>query len=187
MQLFLATATNIMTGIGVGASWFFVWLLCAAGIVLSGVSISGTWLVLLGAAIAGCLRPNSFPGWITLVVFLLLAVGVEIIEAVASSWGVKRRGGSNIAGIVAVIGSFVGMLVGGAVVPIPVIGSLLGMLVLGFASTFAVEAARLKRSDHAARIAFGSVTARVLVSLVKVAVTMGMTLILLTGVLFSRS
>ena len=58
-----------------------------------------------------------------------------------------------------------------------------GMLVGSFACAFAVERYRLKHSGQAARIAWGAVIARLLVILLKVAATLGMTVVLAVLVL----
>jgi len=60
------------------------------------------------------------------------------------------------------------------------------MLALSFCAAFMVEQRRLKHTEHAARIAWGAVLARVWVIFLKVFVTLGMAAVLLLGMLFSR-
>lgn len=57
------------------------------------------------------------------------------------------------------------------------------MLAGGFLAAYAVERHRLKSHGQAATIAWGTVTARLLVLLLKVAVTLGMALYLLSSLL----
>jgi uncharacterized protein YqgC (DUF456 family) len=159
-----------------------IWLLCLGGIGLSCLSISGTWLVAVGAVLALFVKSGDFPGWLTVVSFLLVSGGVEVFEAYAGAWGVTRRGGSKLAGLAAVVGGLLGMVLGG-LVPLPIVGSLLGMLVGSFALAYAVERSRLRCADQAANIAFGAVTARVLVILFKVCVTLAMAAFLLIGMI----
>jgi uncharacterized protein YqgC (DUF456 family) len=158
-------------------------LLCAGGWILSALSLSGTWLVLLAAAVAAWVRPGPFPGVGTLVGFGVLCLLVEGAEAVAGAIGVRRRGGSAIAGMAAIGGGLLGLLVGSVLIPIPVCGSLLGMLSGSFALTYIVEYRRLRAGDAATRIALGTVIARVIVIFIKGVVTIGMTTWLAVGIL----
>jgi uncharacterized protein YqgC (DUF456 family) len=177
---------TIMGSIGTGIAMLTIVILCAVAVVLSCVSISGTWVV-LGAAVLGMIirGDTGFPGWLTLVAFALISVAVEVGEAVAGSWGVAKRGGSRLAGVATLIGGFVGLFVG-ALIPIPIVGSLIGMLVLSFGAAFAVEHWRLKHVEHAMHIAWGAVWARVLVIFLKVAVTLGMSVFLIGGIALAR-
>lgn len=165
--------------IGVVASYFIAGLLCLAGFVLSCLSLSGTWLVLGATVLLSLVLWPDFPGIATPVVFLLLCVGVEILEALASAWGIRKRGGSKAAGWAAISGGLLGMLLGGMV--IPVIGNLLGMLVLSFLAAYLVERSNMKQVDHAAHIATGAVLARIGVVFLKVGITLGMTAALFIG------
>ena len=164
----------------VGLSMALVVLLCVAGVVLSCLGISGTWLVVAGAIIAAVIRKGVFPGLWTIIIFIVLAGLIEVVEAVAGAWGVKKRGGSTLAGFVAVAGGLIGLVLG-TFIPVPVLGSLLGMLAGSFGLVFAVEQYRLKKAGQAASIAWGTVLARVFVILLKVTVTLGMSSSLLVG------
>jgi len=175
----MSTLIDILQTVGVGACYVFVGLLCLAGVMLSCLSISGTWLVVAAAGIAALVRTQAFPGVWTIVIFALLSALVEGIEAVAGAWGVTRRGGSKLAGFMAVLGGLLGIVLGG-LIPIPIVGSLLGMLVGSFALAFVVERRRLA-TDRAAGIAWGAVVARVAVILVKIVATLGMAVFLFWG------
>ncbi len=157
-------------------------LLCLAGIVLACLSLSGTWLVCAAAALAAPLSGPEFPGWWTVAVFVLIAALVEALESVAGFWGVQRRGGSKLAGVMALVGGLGGMLLGGLVPP-PGLGALVGMLAGSFALVYWVEKRRL-RADQAAHVAMGAVIARVLMILLKVTASLGMTGALWIGMLF---
>ena len=146
--------------------------LCLTGIVLSCLSISGTWLVAVATALAAVSRADGGPGWWTVLVFVVISTAVEAAEALAGAWGVARRGGSRLAGVAAVCGGLLGLAIGSVVVP--VVGSLLGMVVGSFALVFLVEIRRLKRADQAAGIAWGAVVARLLIVVLKVAATLVM-------------
>ena len=166
---------------GVGLVYFLIVLLCFVALILSCLSISGTWLVSLATVIAAILRGFSFPGWATIIIFLLLSGAVEFAEAMAGAWGVTKRGGSGFAGFMAIVGGLIGM-VAGSFIPVLFIGSLLGMMIGSFLLVFLVERKRLE-SSKAVDIAWGAVIARVLIVLLKVIVTFGMIIFLLGGMI----
>ena len=170
-----------MQVVGTGLGYGLVVLLCLVGLVLSCLSISGTWLVVVAAIVAGLLQGWCAALFWTVTVFVLLGAGVEVIEAVAGGWGVKSKGGSNLAGVMAVVGGLLGMLLGG-LIPVPVIGSLLGMIIGSFVLVYLVERRRMA-VNKAADIAWGAVIARVLVILLKSMVTLGMVVFLVWRVL----
>lgn len=157
----------------------FAALLCLIGILLSALAFSGTWMVLLAALIT--FFANGFPTLGTLIVFVLLCITAEIIEALAGWLGVQKRGGSKLAGLAAVVGGLIGAVVGSGVFPI--IGTLLGMLAGSFGLAFLVEWNRLKHHVQAADIALGAVFARLGILFVKTALTVGMSFWLLAGLL----
>ncbi len=159
-------------------------LLCAGGILLSCLSLSGTWLVLIAAALLYYVLESSFPGIWTIVTFFVLSVGVEILEFFAGWVGISKRGGSKLAGFMAVIGGFMGMAIGSAL--IPVIGTILGMFAGSFGLAFLVERDRLKKDNEAANIALGAVFSRVAVIMLKVCVTLGMIIVLIIGMILTR-
>lgn len=169
--------------LGLVAGYASMILLCLAGIVISCVGLSGTWLV-CGATLVGLLiRDSAFPGWGLLILFLFLSGAIELIEFLASGWGVRKRGGSRLAGLAAVIGGLIGLMIGSALLPL--IGSLLGMAIGSFGFAYLTEYQRLKQHAQASDIAFGAVIARVLVVILKVFASMGMSLVLLVGLLFA--
>lgn len=162
--------------------FLFVGMLCLVGLLLSCLSISGTWLVVGATGVSALLTgPGRFPGLGTLLFFIYLAVLVEVVEYVAGFWGVKSRGGSGWAGFAAVAGGMIGLLIGSAI-PVPVFGGLLGVVLGSFGLVYAVEYFRQRKSLAAAHIAFGAVIARFLVLPMKVAVTLGMIAWLAAGI-----
>ena len=177
------TLAGWLQHVGVWGGWTLVWLSCVAGVVLSCVSISGTWLVALASLVALLLTPDTFPGWWCVTAFLVVSAAVEGMEWFAGTWGVKRRGGSGWAGFAALVGGLGGMVVGGIFVPMPLVGSVLGMMLGGFGLTFVVEQRRLRHTKQAATIAWGAVVGRVVVIVGKVICTLLMIGILIVGLL----
>ena len=160
-------------------------LLCFIGFVLSCLSLSGTWVVFGASLLVAWSRWPDFPGIGTLMVFLLICISVEIVEAFAGAWGVQKRGGSKAAGWAALGGGLLGMLLGTVVIPIPIAGSLAGMMIGSFGCAFLVEHSKIKQADHAAHVATGAVLARLGVIFLKVGMTLLMSMILAIGVAVS--
>lgn len=160
-----------------------IWGLCLVGLLLSCLALSGTWVVLLATLIAAWLNWPDFPGWQTPAVFLAICLTVEVLEFMAGKWGVEKRGGSRAAGWAALGGALAGSIIGGIIIPVPLISPLIGMLIGSFAAAFAVEQHRLKKADHAAHIAFGTVLARLASMFIKVIATLLMTGILAGGMI----
>jgi len=173
----------VLSSIGQMALVGMVVLFGLAGLLLSALSISGTWLVLLAAVVVAVVPAEGYPGWWTVLCYAVLSALVEGVEALAGAWGVRARGGSRLSGLLAMLGGIAGLVLG-SMTPIPVFGPLIGMTVVSFAVVYAVERHRLKRSDRAAGVAFGVLLARVFVTLVKVIVTLGMTAYLVARILF---
>ena len=155
------------------ALWLAVGLLCLAGLALSCLSISGTWLVTAAAALLAWTSGDRFPGWGTPITFASVSALVEGFEAIAGWLGVTSRGGSKWAGVAAMAGGLLGAIAGTAI-PIPLLGSLLGMLIGSFLLAYYVEWKRLANSQAALHIATGGLLARLVVLLLKVTVTLGM-------------
>jgi len=160
--------------VGLWSGFALVWLLCFAGVILSAVSFSGTWVVAGAAALMTLLSKTGFPGWWIVALFLIISAVAEFFEAVAGAWGVKKRGGSSWASFAALCGGLLGMIVGGFIIPVFLVGNLIGMFAGSFAAAFAVERYRLKHDGKAASIAWGAVVARILVILFKLGATLGM-------------
>lgn len=159
--------------------------LCGLGILLSCFSLSGTWLIALAALICAWGFHESWPWLWIFLLFVAISTVVEVLEAVAASWGVKRRGGSFRGGLAAIVGGLLGFALG-AWIPIPVIGSLAGMLAGTFILVFLVERQRLRGAEGASDIAAGALTARVLALLMKVIASVGMSAGLTMALAVSR-
>lgn len=169
MSAFMEFVGAVLQNIGL----VFIWLMCAVGVLLSCLSISGTWLVVAASLVAFVIRGSGFPGLGTLLFFVYVSILVEVAEYVAGFWGIKQRGGSDGAGWAALVGGFAGLFVG-SVIPIPVVGSIIGMVAGSFGLVYVVEKRRLRQDAPALRIAFGAVVSRALVVLLKVSMTLGM-------------
>ncbi len=164
--------TWLSTLIAIGAI-VIVLLLCLLGTIMSCIALSGTWVIALAATVAALLPGEQMPGWGLVGLFLLISGVVEGIEFAAGYWGVRRRDGSRLASLVALVGGLVGMVLG-TLIPIPFFGPVIGMFVVSFVLVYAVERHRLQETAKAAHIATGAVVSRVAVILLKVGTTLGM-------------
>ena len=154
-------------------------LLCTAGVLISTLAFSGTWLVLAAALIT--FFATGVPTIGTLILFALLCIAAEVVEAFAGYVGVQKRGGSKFAGLAAIAGGLIGAVIGSGIFPI--IGTFLGMLAGSFGLAFLIEWNRLKHHGQAAGIALGAVFARLGVMFMKTALALGMGIWLLTGLI----
>jgi uncharacterized protein YqgC (DUF456 family) len=161
--------------------YIVITLACLVGLLLSALSLSGTWCVLLAAVLAWWRLPEAI-GPATLIVFALVCIAVELLEALAAFAGVQKRGGSRPGGVAAILGGLFGAVIGSVLFPI--LGTIAGMLLGSFAGAFLVEYRRLKRGSHASHIAFGAVWARLGVMMLKTVLTLGMSLWLLINLFF---
>ncbi len=158
-------------------------MLCVVGTLLSIFAISGTWLVVTATALAVIFRDAAFPNWPTVVAFASFCLMIEVFEFFAGAWGVRRRGGSRLAGVGAVVGGIFGMLLG-TLIPVPVLAPLLLMFTCSFAFAYLIEYQLIKKREQAASVAAGAVIARILVIILKVSACLGMSMALLIGLLF---
>jgi uncharacterized protein YqgC (DUF456 family) len=152
--------------------------MCFIAVILSMITISGTWLVLLAGILFKLTNVSLAPSWTMIITLAVLAILVEISEGFAGYFGVVKKGGSKLAGFVASITSFVGGILGTILIPIYIIGSLIGLIAGGFLGAYAIEYYRLKHNNKAIDIAMGTVVAKVFMMVLKVIMTLIMILLL---------
>jgi len=156
-----------------------LWASCLAGILVSCLSFTGTWVISAAAVLAAWLSGPGFPGWVTVGVLLVFSGLTELIEFLAGHWGVTGRGGSRTAGVAAVAGGLLGMFLGSLLVP--VIGPILGTFIGSFGLSYLAERARMRTHREAASVARGALVARGAVIVFKVAGSILASAILLGG------
>lgn len=166
-----AGSAALFTGVGI---------LCLAGLLLSTLSLSGTWCVVGAAALAAAVRSAPFPSWGLVAAFAAVAAIIEGLEFVSSYLGVTRRGGSKTGAFVAMLGGLAGAILG-AFIPPPIIGSLVCMMAGAFGGAYWIERRRAKA--NASHIAWGTVLAKLAVIALKFGATAAMAVILIGGLL----
>ncbi|MGM0490219.1 MAG: DUF456 family protein [Planctomycetota bacterium] len=111
-------------------------LLLVAGWMLTLLSLPGTWLIVVAAAIYSYLVPDQWRvdvGWLTVGVLFALAVLGEVIETLTAAVGARRAGARKSSAFLSLCGSILGGIGGGVLgFPIPVVGPLIAV-VLGAA------------------------------------------------------
>jgi uncharacterized protein YqgC (DUF456 family) len=149
------------------------------GIVLTLVTLPGTWLIVLWSLALAIWQPTLVPWWVVVILIILAATG-EALEFLASAVGAAKAGASKWGIIFALLGAFLGALIGMFIVP--VIGAIVGGALGAAAGAVGGEMALAKRTwDDSKKIALGAAIGRLLSMLAKglVAVVMGMLLCLL--------
>ncbi|MCB1281403.1 MAG: DUF456 domain-containing protein, partial [Salinibacterium sp.] len=96
------------------------------GILLTAVTLPGTWLAVLFAGVVVLIQRDSMH-WGYLVGGVGLCVAGEIAEFVASAAGATKAGGSRASAIGSILGALVGALAGTIVLGfLPIVGTIVG-------------------------------------------------------------
>ncbi len=115
------------------------------GLAASLFGLPGNWINLAAAIVYAFFAPSddrlSISWWVVGAVFVLAILG-EAVELLASAAGAAKVGGSRRGAVLAILGSFVGGIMGAVLgMPIPIIGSVIAILL--FASLGALAGAML--------------------------------------------
>lgn len=150
------------------------------GIVLTLVTLPGTWLAVLVAVCCQLWQPTLFSWW-TLGIAIGIAALAEVLEVFASAAGAGRAGGSKAAAVAAVIGSIVGAIAG-SVVPLFPIGTIAGAIIgAGLAAGLAERGKSGKSWRDSARVGTGAAAGRFAATFIKVSLACVIAAILITA------
>jgi uncharacterized protein YqgC (DUF456 family) len=83
-----------------------------AGLILTLVTLPGTWLIVATAILTKVFWVPDFMPWWVIIVMVLLAVIAEVIEGVAGAVGAAKTGATKAGALGAVVGSIVGAICG---------------------------------------------------------------------------
>jgi len=151
--------------------YFWATVLCAINLAwLAGTifMLPGNWLmVATAAAFAWWQRDAGMMGVWPLVVAALLALVGEAIEFFASSLAVRSAGGTRWGAFGALMGAAAGLVVGTALIPVPVLGSLLGACVGAAAGSLGGELAAGRKSPGLWRPSLAAGAGRLIGTLAK--------------------
>lgn len=139
------------------------------GVLLTALTLPGTWVAILVAVACQFWRPGMFSLW-TLGTVIAIAVAAEVIEIAASAAGARHTGGSKRAAWGAVGGSLVGLIVGSGV--FPVVGSIVGAIVgAGLGALLVERHAEGKTWTASAKVGGGAAAGRLVATVVKTALS----------------
>lgn len=153
-----------------------VFVFAIAGIVLTVLSLPGTWLAVLVAAVCKLWQPDTMSWWV-IAAAAALATLAEVVEFAASAVGTAKAGGSKRGGVGSLVGGLAGAIFGApfffglGAIPGAVIGAGLGAV--------AAEKAWAKRSwGEAGKSGQGAAVGRLVATVLKVAFAMAIALLL---------
>jgi uncharacterized protein YqgC (DUF456 family) len=149
------------------------------GVGLTLLTLPGAWIAIIASALCDWWQPGLLSLW-TIVAAAGVALLAELIEFFASAYGASRAGGSKRGALGAIIGSFVGAILGAP------FGLLIGAIVGGAigAGVGAILAERGwvgKNWKESANIGAGAAVGRLGATVVKVALSGVVALILIVG------
>lgn len=152
-----------------------------AGLVLTIITLPGTW-VTVGAGVGVCLwRPDLISWWAVAVALVLAGLG-ELIELIASAVGASRAGGTKKGAAGAILGSLLGALLGAPFL-FP-IGSIAGAAVGAGVGTLVAERGIAGKSwRDSARAGGGAAAGRLVAIVLKTGIAAGIALALAASVL----
>ncbi len=161
--------------------WFIASLvaLCSlVGVVLTLVTLPGTWFMLLIAILAKLVAPDIYTWWVVVAAagFVLSA---EIADLVSSAVGAKV-GGAGKAGMTgALIGGVLGAIAGSIFIPIPVLGTILGGILGAAILAVIMERNGADRTwRESTKAGAGAAVGRVAATFIKTAIAIAMALTL---------
>lgn len=113
-----------MTALAATIVILFSWL----GVIVTLLTLPGTWLAVLAALLVKWWQPELL-GWWAIGIAAGLAVLGEAVEFGAGAVGSKRAGGSRSGAWGALGGGLIGSVMGTVLIPIPIAGTIIGAVV----------------------------------------------------------
>lgn len=161
-----------MDGLLNGAATVGVWagvvawtlaLVVACSVVL--LSLPGGWIALGLAVLWDVFHGFGSIGWVRLVVFAVLLLVGEAVEAALGSLYVARKGASRWGIVGTFLGGILGAIVGSGLMPVA--GTLIGAFVGAFAGAVGGEYLRDRRLEPSVQVGFHATVGRLLALSVK--------------------
>lgn len=147
------TTIHILVALG-------IFVVGAAGVALTMLTLPGTWFMLVVALLTEWLRDGTFSKW-SLLAAAVLALAAEAVEFFASGAGAAGSGGSKRAAILSVFGGIAGGILGTFLIPFPVLGTILGAIIGAGLAAFIAERTVIDRTwKDAARVGRGAAIGR---------------------------
>ncbi len=156
-------------------------LAALAGIVLTLITLPGTWVAVVVAALVAWWRPDML-SWYTVVATLGVAILAELVEFLASAMGASKGGSTKKGALGALLGSIAGAILGSPVV-FP-LGTILGAVIGAAVGTFVIERGVVQKTwGESTKAAGGAALGRAVATVAKTALAALMALILIIAVL----
>lgn len=114
-----------MSALGAAIVILLSWL----SVLVTLVTLPGTWLAILVALVVKWWRPELIDGWWAIGLCVFLAVLGEAAEFGAGAVGAKTAGGSRSGAVGALVGGLVGGVLGTVLIPLPILGTILGAVI----------------------------------------------------------
>ncbi|MFZ2875612.1 MAG: DUF456 domain-containing protein [Phycisphaerales bacterium] len=152
------------------------------GVILTLLTLPGTWVLLCASLLVKLWQPGLMPWWVLVAAGLLAVVG-EAIEFFASALGAAKGGASRRGAIGAVLGSVVGAVAGSPFL-FP-LGTIVGGVVGAAAGTMIAERGTANKTwAEASRAGGGAAAGRLVATVAKTGVACVMALTLGIAVFF---
>lgn len=156
-------------------------LFALLGVLLTAITLPGTWLMLLVALACKLVVPESI-GWWWLAAAGGLAVIGEIVEFLASAAGAKVGGAGRAGAWGALLGGLGGAILGTVLIPVPVLNTIAGGVVGAGVLATVLERSRGKKSwRDSSRAGAGAAAGKFVSTLLKAAVAGVMAVVLMAG------
>lgn len=150
------------------------------GVILTVLTLPGTWVAVLAALGCQIWQPGLFSWW-TLGVAIGLAVLGEVLEIGASAMGAGRAGASKRGALGGVVGSILGAIVGSMVLLFP-IGTIVGAVVgAGLGAAIVERGSAGKTWAQSAKVGTGAAAGRFAATVLKTGIAMAIAAILGVG------
>lgn len=155
------------------------------GVLLTLVTLPGTWFIILVALACQWWREGLFEWW-TIAVCAVLALVGEVVEFAWSARGAKRTGGTRPGMIGSIVGGLIGAVVGTFLILIPLVGTIIGAAVGAGLGAVAGERGLSNRTwRDSARVGQGAAVGRLTAVVIKTAIAGLIGIVLTTGALLA--
>ena len=155
------------------------------GVVLTLLTLPGTWFIILVALACQWWCEGLFEWW-TIALCAALALAGEVVEFAWSARGAQRTGGTRPGMIGSIVGGLVGAVLGTFLIPVPLVGTIVGATVGAGLGAVAGERGMSRRSwRESATVGRGAAVGRLTAVVIKTVIAGAIGLVLTAGALLA--
>jgi uncharacterized protein YqgC (DUF456 family) len=132
------------------------------------LGLPGNWLMVAGTFLVAWLRPGMFSVWTLAAVFVVAAAG-EALELLSGALGARKGGAGRRGATGALLGGFIGAVVGTFLIPVPLLGSLIGACAGACLGAWGLEVSEGRGFRASLRAGIGAGAGRALGTVIKLA------------------